>query len=106
MKDLISSQRHTNQEIVDQKIASKDFDVFYVNFSDDYDFSIVVDGHHSLEAARQAGVEPNFIDATDMDGFEKINLTFECLNYDLDALLETLWMGDEWYDVKTGKLYF
>ena len=100
---LISSQHYRDQEIVDSKIAAKDFDVYYQVFSND--FALVVDGHHSHEAAIQEGVEPNYIDATNMDGFDNIQETYRVLG-SLDAFLEAHFMDGEWYDIKTGKLVF
>ena len=96
----ISSQRYIDAEIVSAKIAAKDFEVgVSPSFEVDGEaFRVVLDGHHSLEAARQAGVSPTYTEytATDHDAI--------CLldSGDIETFLEAVHFGDDYYDVETG----
>ena len=65
MATIISSQRYTNDEIVASKLASQDYTVtlspaFAV---DGIEYQVILDGHHSLEASRLAGVDPEYVEA-------------------------------------------
>ncbi len=97
---IISSQRYIDDEIVAAKITSADFDVLISpEFEIDGDtFQVVLDGHHSLAAAREAGVDPVFCVATPQDhdavGLIKTNLE--------DFLMITR-MDSDFYDVATGR---
>ena len=59
---LISSQRYLNPETVQRKAAK--FKVFPVSTVDielfGKPYRVLLDGHHNLAAARQAGVEPQW----------------------------------------------
>lgn len=66
MSTIISSQRYIDDEIVDAKLAAHDFRVtlspaFVV---DGIEYQVILDGHHSLAAAKLAGVEPEYTEAT------------------------------------------
>lgn len=96
----ISSQRYIDEEIVAAKIAAEDFEVmvspaFEVEGET---FRVVLDGHHSLEAARQAGVSPDYTEytATEHDAIGLLNAGA------VEAFLEAVHMGDDYYDVETG----
>lgn len=91
---IISSQRYLNDDIVTAKLNAKDFDVLLNRIVvDGQEFCVVIDGHHSLEAARIAGVEPQWV-INDADlGCESVE----------DWLTER-YMDDDWYDVQTGQL--
>lgn len=96
----ISSQRYLDEEIVAAKIAAGDFDVA-VSPSFEVDgetFRVVLDGHHSLEAARQVGVAPIYTEytATEHDAIALLD------GGDIEAFLEAVHMGDDYYDVATG----
>lgn len=93
----ISSQKYINQETVEAKISASDYTVILFRISDEMD--MVVDGHHSLEAAKQAGVDPVFEYA---EGTFDIALRqeLECLG--LDDFLTQHYMDSDWYDVETG----
>lgn len=69
MAHLISAQEHRDDEIVASKIASGDFEVQVspVFVVDGIEYQVVVDGHHSLEAAKVAGVDAEFIIQTVRD---------------------------------------
>lgn len=96
----ISSQSFIDEDIVAEKIANEDFEV---QVSPAFEVAgevvrVVMDGHHSLEAARQAGVEPIFVeqDATDNDKISLINQgAFE-------AFLEVAYVDCDYYNIETG----
>lgn len=95
---IISSQKYLDDEIVSEKRANKDYEVSIspVFKLDGEEFQVVIDGHHSLAAAKLDGVEPDFI---------------ECDNNSIDALdegriddfLRQQRLDSDWYDIKTGK---
>jgi uncharacterized Rossmann fold enzyme len=96
---IISSQRYLNDATIAEKLASRDF---VVTLSPEFDFDgetyqVVIDGHHSLEAARQAGVDPEFVVA------DHSNDTL-CLLDDgkVDDFLAVHHGGDDWYDIADG----
>lgn len=71
MTDLrtISSQRYLDPAIVADKLATNDF---VVSVSPEFEvggetFRVVLDGHHSLAAAIEAGVEPEWVTLTAQD---------------------------------------
>lgn len=96
----ISSQRYIDEEIVAAKIAAEDFEVMVSpGFEVDGEaFRVVLDGHHSLEAARRAGVPPTYIEytATDHDAIGLLD------SGDIETFLKVVHMGDDYYDVETG----
>jgi hypothetical protein len=89
----ISSQKHIDQEIVDQKIADGDYTVTVATISDEY--QLVIDGHHSLAAARQAGVSPVYVDSD-------YNYRAEAESMGLEAFLESKYIDSDYYDIETG----
>lgn len=96
----ISSQRYTDDKIVAEKIAAEDFEVMVspVFEFEGETFRVVLDGHHSLEAARQAGVSAIYIEATATE-HDAIGLLD---SGDIETFLEAVHMGDDYYDVETG----
>ena len=62
---IISSQRFIDQDTVEEKIASNDFEVTIATITtpDGEEFKVVVDGHHSYAAAIQSGNKPIFVEA-------------------------------------------
>ena len=97
MTTKISSQRHLDNEIVEAKRAAKDYEVTLgkVIVVDGTEYQVVIDGNHSLAAARADGVEPVYHDATatecDREGIE-----------DVQRYLEAHWIDSDYYDVETG----
>lgn len=95
----ISSQHHLDDATVEAKRAAKDY-VVLVSPSFEHDgelLRVVIDGHHSLAAARLDGVEPEYVEATKQDS-------------DLVALIERGETGDylaasymdgDWYNIDT-----
>lgn len=62
---LISNQRYIDPAIVAQKVADRDFEVQVTPVftgTDGQRYRIVIDGHHSLTAAKVSGVAPVFVE--------------------------------------------
>lgn len=100
MATIISSQRHIDDEIVAEKQACKDYTVV---ISPEFElcgrvYQVVLDGHHSLAAARADGCDPVFVEATEQDSDNVALLHAGNVN---DFLAAT-WMGDNYYDVTSG----
>jgi len=97
----ISSQRYIDEEIVESKRANEDYEVFVSPAFevDGQTVRVVLDGHHSLAAALENGEEPTFTeyDSTDHDAI--------CLleSGDVEGFLQATHMGDDYYNVDTGK---
>lgn len=96
----ISSQRYIDEDTVQQKLDAQDFTVAVspVFEFDGQQFRVVMDGHHSLAAAQEAGVQPEFIeqDATENDKIGLLNVG------KIDEFMEAAWIDSDWYDVETG----
>jgi hypothetical protein len=97
MTTKISSQRHLDDEIVASKCAAKDYEVTLgkVIVVDGAEYQVVIDGNHSLAAARADGVEPVYRQAT----------VIECDREGIEAVqqyLEAHWIDSDYYDVETG----
>jgi hypothetical protein len=97
---LISSQRHLDSDTVEAKRDAKDYGIVVSPaFSvDGVEYRVLIDGHHSLAAAKADGVNPvvHVATATECD---KIAL----LDESVDAYLEVAFMDDDWYNVATSK---
>ena len=96
---IISSQRYIDDETVAKKIDAADYVVFVSpEFEvDDMTVQVVLDGHHSLAAAKIAGVEPEYRVMTAMD-HDAIGIEQE----DPEAFLEITYMDSDYYDIDTG----
>lgn len=97
----ISSQRYIDQDIVASKIAAADFEVLV---SPEFEVDgkivcVVLDGHHSLAAAKAAGVAPSYntASATDHDAVGLIDCG------EVEDFLAAVHLGDDYYDVDTGE---
>ena len=100
---IISSQRYLDDEKVAAKISDGDY---IVTITPEFEVNgevmqAVVDGHHSLAAAKEAGVLPEFVIA-DVRHDDRIALLDRCV----DDYLEACYMDSDWYDVLTGKTVF
>lgn len=97
----ISSQRYIDEDIVAEKIAASDFDVLVSPefVIDGKAVCVVLDGHHSLAAAKAAGFAPSYntADATAHDAVALL-ARGECEDF-----LAATHMGDDYYDVDTGE---
>lgn len=90
---LASAQRFRDPEIVQEKLAARDFTVALVPVRG---YRVVVDGHHALSAALKAKAKPRFV------------LSIErALGEDESA---SAWLrdqrrrgGDAWHDPVTGR---
>ena len=94
---IISSQRHIDDSIVEAKRANRDYTVTIgkVIDIDGETFRVVIDGHHSLAAARADGVAPELVEASVAD------CDREAID-DVDDYLESHWVDSDWYDIETG----
>ena len=60
---IISSQRYIDNDRVEEKRANSDYTAsVYTLEYDDIEYRIVVDGHHSIEAARRDGVAAIYVE--------------------------------------------
>ena len=95
---IISSQRHIDDASVETKRKDRDYTVTIGKAIeiDGETYRVVIDGHHSLAAARADGVDPVMVEAsvTDCDR-EAID--------DVDDYLESHWIDSDWYDIETGE---
>lgn len=97
----ISSQRFLDESVVSDKLANRDFVVYTSpEFEVDGDvYRVITDGHHSLEAAKRAGVDPEFVEQTGTDN-DTICL-LEAGNFEEFLVVQR---GDsDFYDVNTGR---
>ncbi len=93
---VISSQHHIDWDIVEekmQKINGLDFveiPCWSIGEVDGEEMAIQADGHHTLAAARELGVDVRFTFSDEPEG-----LTGE------DAM-NAHWNGGDWYDVESS----
>lgn len=93
---IISSQHFINWEIVENKMEEiKDMDKVvipctYVGFIDGVEYTMQNDGHHTLAAARELGIEVEFETSEDCEGLEG------------EELLENRYNDGDWYNVETS----
>lgn len=100
MDNLITTQDYLDSDIVAAKVAAEDFEV-QVSPEFEFDgrtFRVLIDGHHSLAAAIEAGVEPIIVeyDSTDDDRIAVLT------NSGPDAYLEVMQERD-WRYAATGQ---
>jgi len=98
---IISSQKYRNEETVNAKRKAADYVVTLgkvINI-DGTDCRVLIDGHHSFDAAILEGAEIVVVDANtttcDREGIE-----------DLDDYLNSHYIDSDWYDVETGSNLF
>lgn len=100
MTRLISSQRHRDDAIVSEKREMRDYGVSvspaFELFGEQV--QLVLDGHHSWEAAMLDGVKPDVceLDASDDD---RVGLL---LDGKIEAFLEVTHIDSDLYDIRTG----
>ena len=91
---VISSQHYLDWNRVEEKMEEiKDADIVDIQCHaigeiDGEEYAVQVDGHHTLAAARELGIEIEFLFDDDPEG-----LTGE-------EYLEAHWMDGDWYDVE------
>lgn len=101
MIKIISSQEFRDEEIVNIKRIAKDYDVLLspVFEVDSEVFQVVLDGHHSYEAAKLDGVQPHFTVAS-----ATLNDNVALLaSGDVETFLETQYIDGPFRDVETGE---
>lgn len=101
INQLITSQHYIDDEIVAAKIEAGDFEV-QVSPEFEFDgqtFRVVTDGHHSLVAAIEAGIEPAFVEQSAQDN-DRIGLL---LAGDVAGFLDACWMDGEYRFAATGE---
>lgn len=101
MVTTISSQRFLDEAIVEIKRAARDYNVLV---SPEFEiggetYRVVLDGHHSLAAAREDGVEPEYREATNQD-IDSLLILAE----DPEYFLQINHLGDDYYDIADGSL--
>lgn len=101
MVRIISSQHYLDADIVAEKIAAVDFEVLVspVFEIDGESYRVVIDGHHSLAAAKAAGEAPVFVEATVQDS-DRVALIERG---EIEDFMELSYVDGEWYDVATGR---
>ena len=98
----ISAQEYRDEEIVAQKLEAQDFEVqtspvFEVG---GVQYRVVIDGHHSLEAAKLAGVGPEFVEQSSSD-----NDTVALLEAgNVEGFLVAHRNDCDYHDVATGEI--
>lgn len=102
--NYISSQKYRDEDIVEQKRRANDY---VVTVSPEFEidgnlYAVVIDGHHSHEAAKIDGVEPEYKTATAQNS-DRIQIL---LDGDIDGFLEVEYQGDDWYNINTGRTAF
>lgn len=91
----ITSQHYHDTEIVAAKVVAADYVVSYIIIDvDGEEMRLVVDGNHSLEAAKLAGVAPIFEHA------ETVQRQYAGMS--AEDILEACWMDGDWIDAVTG----
>jgi hypothetical protein len=98
---IITSQSHRDEETVEAKRAAKDYEVtLSPEFEIDGEtYQVIIDGHHSFEAARLDGVEPEFRVATSQD-HDAIGMIERG---EIDQFLEAVYHGEDYRDAYTGQ---
>jgi len=99
MHNIITSQRYLDSAIVSRKFAARDFTItvspeFTV---DGQTYRVLLDGHHSLTAALEAGVEPFVIEA-DAQVCDAVALL-----PDVARFLDAVYVDSDWTYVTTGE---
>jgi len=96
----ISSQRYLDDDIIAEKIEMEDFGVSVspVFEHDGMLLRVIMDGHHSLAAAKQAGVEPEFaeLDVQDSDNIQLIH------DGKIEDFLLATYIDSDYYDIADG----
>lgn len=100
MPRIISSQRHRDDDIIAEKREMKDYGVSvspaFALFGEQV--QVILDGHHSWDAAKLDGVDPIIceLDATDDDRIALL------LKGDIETFLEATYIDSDLYDIGTG----
>ena len=101
MATLITSQDYIDDATVSEKQSAGDY-VVLVSPEFDVDgetYQVVIDGHHSLEAAKRDGVEPEIEIATSQD-HDAIGMIADGR---IAEFLDACYHGHDYRDAMTGK---
>jgi len=101
---LISSQDYLDDDKIQEKRKSKDY---VVQISPEFEvdgekFRVILDGHHSLAAALEDEVSPEFVEQNPSDN-DRIAILDRG---DIDEFLEAVGQGDDYRNRITGRLAF
>lgn len=101
MENLITSQDYINDDIVAEKIAARDFEVFVSPAFEvgGMEYRAVLDGHHSLAAAIACGVDPVIVELTATED-DRIALIEDANS---DAFLDAIWDGNDFRFAASGE---
>ena len=101
LNQIITSQDFIDADVVARKIATADFEV-QVSPAFEIDgtiYRVLMDGHHSLAAALEAGIDPVYIEQTETDTDRVAILS----SGDVEGFLSVCWMDGEYRFAATGK---
>lgn len=92
---IISSQRYIDDQTVETKkqelIGEESVNIPVVDIEvDGIEYSVVVDGHHTMAAAKELGIAINFEHIEDSEGLTGIKF------------LEARYIDSDYYDIETG----
>lgn len=101
---LITSQHHIDPAIVADKMAAEDYEVFVSPAFeiDGISCRVILDGHHSFAAAREAGVAPMITECTARE-HDAISLLEAG---EIEAFLEAVYMDGDYINAETDKAIF
>lgn len=104
LKNLISSQRYLDRDIVAKKIREGKFDVSVTPefVIDGEKVRAIQDGHHALEAAIRSGNKPNYIENTASQS-DRAQLLKDG---NVDGYLEAAYHDSPWYNFATKRDLF
>ena len=94
---IISSQHYIDWDIVESKIESLAnvekviIPCSYVGFIDGEEYAMQIDGHHTLAAAKELGLEIEYSIEDDVEGLTG------------NDLLDARYMDGDWYAVETSE---
>ena len=96
----ISSQHYLDDATVADKRAARDYvvSVSPVFEHDGEALRVVLDGHHSLAAAKADGVEPAYVEA-DAQTNDRVSLL---ARGEIEDFLAASTMDGDWYNIETG----
>lgn len=98
---IISSQRYLDDSLVAEKVANEDYNVLLspVFVVEGEEYQVILDGHHSLAAAKQAAVDPVFVvaDCSDSDNVGMLEAG------KIDDFLVACHIDDNYYDIESGQ---
>ena len=93
---IISSQRYLDENVVAEKQAAAEYVVTLATVGE---YRLVIDGHHSLEAARRDGVAPQYVES-------EYNYQAEADTIGIDDFLAAHWIDSDWYDIDSNNNVF